>query len=343
MAPTTRSKTAKNIPPATRKQARKIIGSNAPKPSIPPTDRVLRPRAIPSSPTLTRTPKRKPAKVRSPPPTHYTCRICVEEKPIDTFVGYVNPRSPSRYRGEVPPGCISHVARHARSTKDPVCKTCIGQSMVARLSLVGARQVSNGCLEPGCNTVWNWESILRFFPHGEHLDEYGNDMLQVFLAKSDTVTCPNPECSAQGLFDRLASGFPQVQCHSSTCKLRFCVTCNVPWHEGIACADIAARNLNANMTAPEKAILSKLKKKDARRCPNCQIIIEKDGGCNGMFCTGCNKYFDWETAASVVPGQRKALPVHMMWGAVNHGAGKDGHAICEADVLEADYKKAKGG
>jgi hypothetical protein len=41
--------------------------------------------------------------------------------------------------------------------------------------------------------------------------------------------------------------------------------------------------------------------KDGKRCPNCFLVIEKDGGCNSMFCTGCQKYFNWATAGKIYP------------------------------------------
>jgi hypothetical protein len=59
------------------------------------------------------------------------------------------------------------------------------------------------------------------------------------------------------------------------------------------------------MTDSEKETLSLMQERDGRRCPNCFLVIEKDGGCNSMYCEGCKKYFDWTTAAGAVPGGKR--------------------------------------
>ena len=70
---------------------------------------------------------------------------------------------------------------------------------------------------------------------------------------------------------------------------------------------------------------------DARRCPNCQLAIEKNGGCPGMQCAGCGKLFKWDEAASVVPGARKPEPHTTFRGAFY----KPVATVCEADGLES--------
>ena len=32
---------------------------------------------------------------------------------------------------------------------------------------------------------------------------------------------------------------------------------------------------------------------NARKCPQCQVIIEKNGGCNHISCRNCNHHFCW--------------------------------------------------
>jgi hypothetical protein len=54
------------------------------------------------------------------------------------------------------------------------------------------------------------------------------------------------------------------------------------------------------MTDMEKETLELMQTKDGKRCPNCYLVIEKDGGCDSMFCTGCHKYFNWATAGKTL-------------------------------------------
>lgn len=162
-------------------------------------------------------PKRRPKtapKPRLPPPTHHTCRICAEEQPVDSFITWIS-NSASHARRvalEVPFYCVSHLARNPWTKREPVCRTCIGAAMAARHEMIGARSVSNGCLEPGCENVWDFDAVMRFFPKGAKLEAYNHDMLRVWLADSDVVTCTNPDCGHQGLPDRSAPGYPELQC-----------------------------------------------------------------------------------------------------------------------------------
>ena len=89
------------------------------------------------------------------------------------------------------------------------------------------------------------------------------------------------------------------------------------------------------MSDSEKEILALMQSKDGKRCPNCQLVIEKDGGCPSMFCSGCKKYFNWETAASAVPGTKKALPVASGTGYWQ----MPGMMVCEVDRLEGKVRE----
>jgi hypothetical protein len=143
-------------------------------PSAPTTTRVLRShtrviaQAIPAAtsgrvaktkPRRSRldpwAPKRKPSKnpkPRAPLSTHFTCRICISCLPRENFVRWVPPKRSFGITLDVPRPCIPHLARSPyRRNVDPVCKTCIGATMAARLDTLGARRVGSGCLEPGCS------------------------------------------------------------------------------------------------------------------------------------------------------------------------------------------------
>lgn len=290
----------------TRQTARKIVKA---KPAgAPHTDRVLRshtaqiaaiaskvtkvtkpskkrrPRADPWYPKRKVNPNPKP-RPRAPPPTHYTCRICIEEQTADQFVRWVPPKR-GRWNMplDVPFNCIAHLARNPRLKKiDPVCKTCIGNAMSARLDTLGARQLGAGCLEPGCAEPWNHEFVMQYLPVGEPLEKYNIEMFNVWKeeATPKLFTCISPNCTAVGLPDVFAPGYPQVTCNE--CSARTCAQCEVPWHKDLTCAEHAAKHVDAQMTDPEKVTLQFMQTKDGRRCPNCQLVIEKDGGCDSMY------------------------------------------------------------
>jgi hypothetical protein len=266
--------------------------------SMPANTRVLRShthaQAVPPSKVVKSQPKPRP-----PPRTHYTCRICIEEQTTNQFPTWI-PARPRRSiwskPWDVPFKCIAHLARNPnRRNIDPVCRTCIGRAMSARVDQLGARQVGLGCVEPGCKTKWNLDFIMRYMP-AETLEKYNMEMFDVW--KHDLlikpVTCISPGCNAVGLPDPHAPGYPQVVCN--ICAFRSCSVCSKPWHKNLTCAEHAAKQVDEKLSDPEKETLKLMQTKDGKRCPNCYLVIEKDGGCASMFCIGCKKYFNWATA-----------------------------------------------
>ncbi|KAF1844182.1 uncharacterized protein K460DRAFT_369051 [Cucurbitaria berberidis CBS 394.84] len=284
------------------------------------------------------TPKRKvnpnpTSKPRAPPQTHFTCRICIEEQTTDQFIPPFSPRrqwSLPMDSFDVPYHCIAHLSRNPRKKSiKPVCKSCIGNNMAARLDMLGARKVGAGCLEPGCEEPWSHSFIMRYLPRGEPLEKFNMEMFNVWLEDviPKPMTCLSPTCTAVGLPDVMSAGYPEVTCHE--CLFRSCALCLVPWHKDVTCAELSAKRINEQMSDPEKDTLKLMQTKDGKRCPNCHLVIEKDGGCDSMHCIGCNKYFNWSTAASAVPGAKKAESVQH----VSHVYQNGGPVICEMDSI----------
>lgn len=248
-------------------------------------------------------PRRKPTdtnpKPRAPPATHFTCRICIEEQPIKQFPKWIPPNG----RGTLnfPDTCVDHLARNPRRKSiDPVCHTCIGRNMAARLDQVGALRVGTGCVELGCGSQWSFGLIMKYLPVSA-LERYNLEMFEVWRNDGATnlFTCLSPHCDAVGLLDTSAPGYPQVVCNR--CARRACAQCLVPWHKDFTCAEQAAQHIVDQMTDPEKDTLKLMQTRGGKRCPNCFLVIEKDGGCDSMFCTGCQKFFNWATAGELVP------------------------------------------
>lgn len=209
--------------------------------------------------------------------------------------------------------------------------------MAARLDTLGARQVGAGCLEPGCSEVWPLEMILKYFPTYK-LETFNLASFKHWRADTDLFTCLAPDCSFTGILDPTAPGYPQVECPLSSCKARACATCLTPWHADQTCAEVKSAAVTAQMSDPEKETLALMQSKDGKRCPNCQLVIEKDGGCPSMFCVGCKTYFNWDTAASAVPGTKKALPIASGMGYWQTA----GHVVCEVDALEGRVLQGNG-
>jgi hypothetical protein len=125
-------------------------------------------------------------------------------------------------------------------------------------------------------------------PDGEPLEKFNMEMIDVWKEEADPkpLTCLSPNCSAIGLPDTTAAGYPQVTCNE--CSFRSCAQCLVPWHKDITCAERTAKQVDEMMSDQEKNTLKLMQSKDAKRCPNCQLVIEKDGGCDSMVGSCCD-------------------------------------------------------
>ncbi|KAF2499838.1 hypothetical protein BU16DRAFT_430112, partial [Lophium mytilinum] len=254
-------------------------------------------------PTKRRKQRKEP---KPPPPLSATCRICVEEKDVSEFVRNARSR---RFATAIPFECMAHLSHKINGAPNKaggaVCKSCIGNSLAAGLESIGAENLA--CLEPDCTAgPWDYDYISQYLP-AEALENYHEQMFTTFMATASTFKCLNATCGAVGLLEQTAPGFPNVVC--SACSHRHCALCVVDWHEDMSCQAYRAKNQKALISAEEKTALRMLNKLGAKRCPRCQLAIEKDGGCNSMYCINCKRYFDWNTAEPVLGVSKKAAPL----------------------------------
>ena len=272
------------------------LGTDLPSTTLPITATTGTPAEIePSVNTATRKRKRrstagswpykarKRAKAVPKPPSEpqgpITCRICVEEKPVSEFVKLSRSRKTAT---NLPFDCQKHLSYNPGNSKtnNAVCKSCIGSSLSAGLDTIGAERL--GCLEPGCKAdPWDYSYLALYLP-ADALEQYHEQMFAVFMAEKTMLQCLNTECGSIGLLEQNVAGFPNVVC--SECKHRSCALCKVEWHEGLSCQVYREKNQKESITSEEKATLRILSKKGAKRCPRCQMAIEKDGGCDSMSC-----------------------------------------------------------
>ena len=103
--------------------------------------------------------------------------------------------------------------------------------------------------------------------------------------------CIAPDCSwGQVHADPF---YPLIACHA--CGFRYCYKHGVPWHDGYSCYQY-------DDSHPEALVLrdneQRIKEK-AKKCPGegCGWYVEKDGGCNNMYCTRCHRSWSWADVA----------------------------------------------
>uniref|UniRef100_H2ZR47 RBR-type E3 ubiquitin transferase n=1 Tax=Ciona savignyi TaxID=51511 RepID=H2ZR47_CIOSA len=109
--------------------------------------------------------------------------------------------------------------------------------------------------------------------------------------------CPEVSCSAvchvctnSYLYSSVA---PQaVQC--ATCHLRFCYTCKAEWKHNHKCSEYT-RTFGSEFQNLQNRTGFSFGGHNAsiKRCPVCNILIEKDRGCAQMICKHCSHVFCW--------------------------------------------------
>lgn len=136
------------------------------------------------------------------------------------------------------------------------------------------------------------ESEIKSLGNPQLLNDYYNAELKYFLqTNSNMIPCLLPNCSGFVEIDPSCSieEFPSIQC--PVCLKKSCRKCKTQWHEGSNCEKFQEwRQLNGKS---ENLMEEWVSKKGARRCPSCNMYVEKNGGCNHITCFGCKKHFCW--------------------------------------------------
>lgn len=95
--------------------------------------------------------------------------------------------------------------------------------------------------------------------------------------------CPMPKCNS---IIKTEIAKVTVQC---TCGLIFCFLCGLDLHEPVMCETV----LKWEKLMKTDGLSSKWIYENTKNCPNCNSPIQKNGGCNHMYCPKCKLDFCW--------------------------------------------------
>jgi hypothetical protein len=129
--------------------------------------------------------------------------------------------------------------------------------------------------------VEEYERFIRFLTKAMKLDMEG------------AIDCPNLDCDF--FFDN-GTNEKQGYFKCIACSQEYCLTCEIPWHEGKTCAEIKAEGLAKKEDEEMRAMLEEM---NWRKCPKCGFAVGKDDGCNRIPCR-CGHSFcylcgaDWD-------------------------------------------------
>ncbi|XP_034407238.1 E3 ubiquitin-protein ligase parkin-like isoform X2 [Cyclopterus lumpus] len=150
------------------------------------------------------------------------------------------------------------------------------------------------------------DSLIKELHHFRILgeDQYGRYQqygAEECLLMNGGLMCPSPGCGA-GLIP--PDGTSRVQCERQLgCGFVFCKYCREAYHEGACLTERAPPTAEASqgfMVEDEASLRGRwdrasllLLQESTKRCPQCSVPVERDGGCMHMQCPLCRADWCW--------------------------------------------------
>lgn len=145
------------------------------------------------------------------------------------------------------------------------------------------------CPDPGCRRNFTREDLNRITKNKKDIEEFDNIAFEQGLKKTRGLKyCPNPKCGFA--FINECDTAASMTCQK--CQQTYCSRCLKPhissfWN--VIFGD--------NECARDDDVDAYAKKHDAKRCPGCKAMIEKNQGCDHMTCQQCKYEFCWQCGA----------------------------------------------
>ncbi|RWS23955.1 uncharacterized protein B4U80_09709, partial [Leptotrombidium deliense] len=166
-----------------------------------------------------------------------------------------------------------------------------------------------------CHSEILYDFIIRNISSKELLEKYDKKLLENCLhTENDIIQCPKVECNKVVM---LTDESPTLG-FCETCNFVFCTNCREDYHGITPCdqfeSDAQKKELTKCYMNADELVKSSLEKRYTKKklqesvdqymnelcikenckpCPSCRVNIEKNGGCNQMLCTKCNRHFCW--------------------------------------------------
>ncbi|XP_026174772.1 E3 ubiquitin-protein ligase RNF217 [Mastacembelus armatus] len=182
-----------------------------------------------------------------------SCRVCLEDKTIAPL-----------------PCC-----------RKAVCDECL-KLYVSSQVRVGKPSIS--CPIPECSGYLE-EGLVVSHLSNEDLAKYRYFME---MSQLDSSTKPCPQCSQFTSLKHNPNRSEhkyKIQC--SNCQFVWCFKCHAPWHNGIKCREYR----KGDKLLRTWASVIEHGQRNAQKCPQCKIHIQRTEGCDHMTCMQCNTNF----------------------------------------------------
>lgn len=163
-----------------------------------------------------------------------------------------------------------------------VCKTCI------YYIIRDAMEAEIGCPHENCPGVVTDREIRCFISYENYQRLLDRSLTQAEMIIKNTFHCKTLNCP--GWVEITSKRIKKFKCQ--VCEKTNCIPCD-DIHDNLTCKQFLEQRKTSN-NMKTNLLIDKLKKEHIiKPCPECQVLIEKNHGCNHMKCTQCNKEFTW--------------------------------------------------
>ena len=197
---------------------------------------------------------------------------------IDVEAETIN-KQKSRGRDKICPVCFCEVQLKSYALslcKHRYCRECVEQTIQMSIS---NRTIPVKCVESNCEHEISMKDI-SVFNKGGLLEKLAMFAFEKYASTTkDVHLCKDIKCSGICFLKEGSS-----ICHM--CGKHHCVECKAIKHPNMTCLEASEKCFNTNKWMAEDVLNRKL-------CPSCSVAIQKNDGCNNVFCLKCNHYFCW--------------------------------------------------
>uniref|UniRef100_A0A5S6QTM3 RBR-type E3 ubiquitin transferase n=1 Tax=Trichuris muris TaxID=70415 RepID=A0A5S6QTM3_TRIMR len=196
-----------------------------------------------------------------------------DQEELFAKAGILKPDTVSPIVYEQKPGTASSIVRLSRKTNRYECEICLG-------TFPSDGMFALGCGHAFCRGCW------RSYLTSKIMDEDDEMVLNILL--DPQVKRRYQYLTLKTFVEMQQSDAKPVKCH---CGFSFCFQCGSDWHAPVMCSMLQRWVRKCT----EDSETSNWIAANTKECPNCHVVIHKDGGCNHMTCrnASCKTEFCW--------------------------------------------------
>lgn len=167
------------------------------------------------------------------------------------------------------------------------CLDCIREYY--KTAAAEGRLLNIRCPTPDCETQVQFEDIQGVMDR-EWCEKFQDFALLAFMRLDPTTRwCPKPNCNTAVMVDVDPNDPTTKKVSCPKCSHEYCYGCGLEYHGDTTCE--VFKKVAGDNTADDR--FAKWASGKAKRCPKCNIFIEKNEGCNHMTCSSCQHQWCW--------------------------------------------------